>query len=145
VERRHADNNQIEEVCNEIEHQWLYLVITRAVLTNKHFPDHQKYVSPDFYSERGIQFSMEILRPTYLGFLKRVPLLPHLFEALLKVGTFRIRSSSITLMKLKMWCCRGGRRRYKSINSGESSLMSGRRRLATFTATDCSTSRLAQG
>jgi len=56
-------DKQVEEVCNEIEHQWLYLVMTRAVFSNAHFPDQTKYVSPNFYFRYGIRFSVEILTP----------------------------------------------------------------------------------
>lgn len=63
VERIQLSSEQIEEVCNEIEHQWLHLVITRAVFANAHFPHNRKYVSPYFYLEKEIQFRIEILTP----------------------------------------------------------------------------------
>lgn len=68
IKRIQLSDTQIEEVCSEIEHQWLYLVITRAVFSNKDFPKEVKYVSPNFYSERGIQFSIEILTPDTANF-----------------------------------------------------------------------------
>lgn len=61
-------SEQIDEVCKEIEHQWLHIVITRAVFTNKHFPHERKYVSPGFYSNKGIQFNIEILTPETQNF-----------------------------------------------------------------------------
>lgn len=54
---------QAAEVCNEIEDQWLHLVITRAVFSNANFPHDVKYDSPSFYSRLGIQFKVEILTP----------------------------------------------------------------------------------
>jgi hypothetical protein len=51
---------QVDEICNEIEHQWLYLLMVRAVFNNIHFPKDSSYTSPGFYTQRGIGFRISI-------------------------------------------------------------------------------------
>jgi hypothetical protein len=68
VKKVQLSNNQIDEVCNEIEHQWFYILMTRAVFTNKHFPRETQYVSPGFYSDKDIKFKIEILTPNTANF-----------------------------------------------------------------------------
>lgn len=53
-------DQQIEEICNEIEHQWLYLLMTRAVFNNAYFPTHNSYSSPSFYTNRKIEFKVSL-------------------------------------------------------------------------------------
>jgi hypothetical protein len=68
VKKPQLSKEQIDDVCNEIEHQWLHLVMTRAVFSNTHFPKVLKYKSPSFYSDRQIQFGIEILTPNTENF-----------------------------------------------------------------------------
>jgi hypothetical protein len=63
VDKVQLSNEQVVEVCDEIEHQWLYLVMTRAVFNNKHFPHDLDYISPGFYERYEILFKVEILTP----------------------------------------------------------------------------------
>jgi hypothetical protein len=68
VDKIQLSEAQIDEICDEIEHQWLHLVMTRAVFANAHFanensPHKLEYTSPSFYVDYGIQFKIEILTP----------------------------------------------------------------------------------
>ena len=60
---------QVTEICEEIEHQWLHLLTTRAVFTNKHFPNSDEYESGGFYISRGIHFRVKILKRS-LNFIR---------------------------------------------------------------------------
>jgi len=51
--------NEIDEICAEIEVQWEYHLMTRAVFYSK-FPEKDYYESPTFYQERGFSFKVEI-------------------------------------------------------------------------------------
>jgi hypothetical protein len=57
IEKIKLTDDQVSEVCGEIEHQWLYLLMTRAV-----FPiDFEKlgtWHSPDFYRNLGLNFKV---------------------------------------------------------------------------------------
>ena len=54
---------EIEKICAEIEAQWEYHLITRAVFYSK-FPEKDSYESPPFYQERGYRFKVELLLKT---------------------------------------------------------------------------------
>ena len=50
---------EIEEICIEIETQWEYHLMTRAIFYSK-FPEDNKYESPLFYSSYGFSFKIEL-------------------------------------------------------------------------------------
>jgi hypothetical protein len=51
--------SHVEKICAEIEIQWKYLLITRAVFYSK-FPEKDSYESPLFYQQRGFTFRVEL-------------------------------------------------------------------------------------
>jgi hypothetical protein len=51
--------NQVWEICDEIEDQWLYLVMTRAVF-RADFPAVNKFKSPSFYQQYEIVFNVSL-------------------------------------------------------------------------------------
>lgn len=59
IERIKLTEDQIDEICSEIEHQWLYLLMTRAVFPS-YFPSHNTYKSPPFYSRLGLKFTVTL-------------------------------------------------------------------------------------
>ena len=52
-------NEEIFEVCEEIEIQWEYHLMTRAVFYSK-FPERNNYISPGFYRIHGIEFNIQL-------------------------------------------------------------------------------------
>ncbi|MCB0395481.1 MAG: hypothetical protein KDD36_02430 [Flavobacteriales bacterium] len=48
------------ELTDEIDRQWEYHLLTRAVF-NSNFPKDLEYISPPFYEERGICIKVKIL------------------------------------------------------------------------------------
>jgi hypothetical protein len=50
---------EIEEICKEIELQWDYLLMARAIFYSK-FPHQDDFYSPSFYSARGISFHVTL-------------------------------------------------------------------------------------
>ena len=48
----------IDEICTEVEIQWEYLLITRAVFTANFRNATTSFTTPSFYSDRGIKFEI---------------------------------------------------------------------------------------
>ncbi|GHN02376.1 hypothetical protein WSM22_38650 [Cytophagales bacterium WSM2-2] len=69
VEKIKLTGDQVTEVCGEIEHQWLYLLMTRAVFPAD-FPKYETYDSPSFYSMRGLKFKISLPENKTKEFLK---------------------------------------------------------------------------
>jgi hypothetical protein len=65
VEKIKLTSDQISEICDEIEHQWLYLLMTRAVFPAD-FPMYETYESPLFYSRLGLKFKVTLPEKTDL-------------------------------------------------------------------------------
>jgi hypothetical protein len=59
VDKIKLKEHQVSEICNEIEHQWLYLLMTRAVFPS-YFPQNETYKSPSFYAKEGFSFTVKL-------------------------------------------------------------------------------------
>ena len=53
------NKEEVTGICEEIELQWGYHLLTRAVFYSK-FPEKDEYTSPDFYQDRGIKFHVSL-------------------------------------------------------------------------------------
>jgi hypothetical protein len=57
IKKIELTDDQVSEVCDEIEHQWLYLLMTRAVFPVD-FEKLETWYSPDFYRNLGLNFKV---------------------------------------------------------------------------------------
>ena len=68
VEKITLPKEQVSEICSEIETQWLYLVMARAVF-RADFPEKDNYESPEFYQRHEIVFSIKLPEKKSKNFL----------------------------------------------------------------------------